>query len=93
MKYAADNKALLRRMFGASSNNDDEKKKDEVKKTTLRIVRTFRDDRVPRSRQFSGFHRYKRGVFEGTFDEMFEHLNNTTINKRQAEDDNDEPSK
>ena len=29
----------------------------------------------------------------GTFDEMFEHLDNTTINKRQAEDDNDEPSK
>ena len=30
---------------------------------------------------------------EGTFDEMFEHLDNTTINKRQADDDNDEPSK
>ena len=55
---------MIHRSNAINSNNDDEKKKDEVRKTTLRIVRTFRDDRVPRSRQFSGFHRYKRGVLE-----------------------------
>jgi len=76
-EYVEDNKALLRRMFGVTGTRESPK---TIKKTTIKIVRTFGPEKVvssslvenrfPRASRSRTFHRYRRDVLEGTINEL-----------------------
>jgi len=76
-EYVEDNKALLRRMFGVTGTRETPR---TIKKTTIKIVRTFGPEKVvssslvenrfPRASRSRTFQRYRRDVLEGTFEEL-----------------------
>jgi len=99
--YVDDNKALLRRMFGIIEKRNDQVK--TVKKTTIRIVRTFGPEKIVSSsllenrfpRSSRSFLRFRRDV-EGTLEEMLddEYFTNSSQRiKRQASLPNEEDRK
>ena len=87
-QFIDNNKALIRRMYGELQ--------EPRTKTTVRVVRTYRQERQrcgTSAAIFSGeylFSRFRRDVLEGTYEELLEPLddveentkNNRTMNSR-----------